>query len=184
MKTFKLIALVAAALLLAAPCKASSTETSQDLGQVVSALTSTNGTSAGSALLGLYSQFKADKKLDLSNPTNITNLLTLYQNIKGLSGNSNTASFLSGLISGSKNLVNAGNSASVLGALASVSNLDLSSLANQAATAATNKAVSGVSSKLKGLFGNKAATTEPVAVQPAGDVSSAASLLTNLFKTL
>ena len=44
----------------------------------------TNGKAAGSALKSLYTQYKADGKLDMSNLNNILNMSTLASNVKGL----------------------------------------------------------------------------------------------------
>ena len=41
----------------------------------------TNGQAAGAALKALYSQYKADGKLDMANLTNIMNLATLANNV-------------------------------------------------------------------------------------------------------
>jgi len=154
------------AILLAAPCRAQETA-------AATALTNSNGLAAGKALLSLYSQYKADGKLDLSNSANITNLATLAANIQGLAQNTNVKNFLSGLISGSKNLVNNTNSSSVLSTLKSISGLDLSSLGTQAASAAASSLLSKLGgSKTSGTTaGNTAANT-------------AASALTKLFAGL
>jgi len=102
-----------------------------------------NGTSVGTALLGLYTQYKTDGKLDLSNVTNLANLATIANNIGGLkdTASSTASSFLdlfkSGLIKGSTNLVNNANADSVINILTKLSNTDLSSLTKAAAGAAT-----------------------------------------------
>ena len=154
---------------------------------IISALTGSNGTSAGQALLGLYTQFKADGKLDLKNAANISNIINLASNIKALKGQKTAttdnvpASFLSGLISGSKNLVNTQNSNNVLGALSQISNLDLSSESTKEAAASTAKtAASGLLSKLASKSGSTSSST------PAGssNLLSAASTLTSLFGSL
>lgn len=179
MKPIKLFAILAVAVLSFGFCRQASAQT----------LTSTNGNSAGGALLSLYSQYKTDGKLDMTNPNNIANLITLANNIKGLANMTNTKSFLSGLIQGSKSLVNANNQSNVLSTLSSLSNLDLSSLAGNAAktaaTAAATKAASGLLSKLKSGASN-AAQQANTAVNTASDkaVSSATSLLSGLFGSL
>lgn len=179
MKPIKLIAILTAAVLSLGFCRQASAQT----------LTSTNGNSAGGALLSLYTQFKADGKLDMTNPNNIANLIKLANNIKGLANNTNTKSFLSGLIQGSKNLVNTSNQSNVLGTLASLSKLDLSSLAGDAAktaaTTAATKAATGLLSKIK--TGAASATQQAdAAVNAASDkaVSAATSLLSGLFGSL
>lgn len=176
MKAIHVIMVIAAAVLLCAPVQSAKAQNST-IANVASALTSQNGTSAGSALLGLYQQYKADKKLDFSNPTNIKNLTTLANNIKGLATNANTTNFLSGLIKGSKNLVNDSNSSSVLSSLKSLSNLDLSSLATQAAGSAAKSAASSLLSKVTKSSSSAAATT-------SASTDKAASILTSLFGNL
>ncbi len=180
MKTIRIIAAIAAAFLLIAPAPTSKAQ-SLNLASVASALTGSNGTSAGAALLGLYTQYKADVKFDLGNASNISNLITLANNVKGLkngTAKTDTSSFLTGLISGSKNLVNNNNSTSVLNSLSSIANLDLSSLGTAAATAAATKAKTGLLAKLTGKSSNTEATTTNAAASQAG------SILTSLFKTL
>ena len=119
-----------------------------------------NGKSAGVALKALYTQYKADGKLDMSNLTNIANVATLTSNIQGLKGQTDKTTFYkdfaSGLILGSDNLVNESNSSMVMNSLTSlVENVDLTGVqsttsevaatASSAATSASN-AVSGISS--------------------------------------
>lgn len=151
MKAFKTIVAMAVAMLLIAPAQTSQAQSKlSKVANVVSALTSENGRTAGKALLGLYTQFKTDGKLDFSNQTNLSNLVQLASSVSGLKGatkTTDTSSFLSGLISGSNNLVNSGNSTNVLGALTNLANVDLSSIAGSSAS--TDKAAS----ILSGLFG-------------------------------
>lgn len=182
MKTIKVIMTIAAVLLISAPLQEAKAQSSA-ISSAISALTSQNGKSAGSALLSLYTQYKADKKIDLTNPANISNILTIANNIKGLAQASNTTNFLSGLISGSKNLVNNNNSSSVLSSLKSLSGLDLSSLAGAAAkSAATSAAKSAATSLLSKATG--AASTASSTASAASDsmADKASSILTSLFK--
>lgn len=178
MKSVKLIIAVAAICLLAAPVQTAKAQNSA-LSGVVSALTASNGNSAGSALLGLYSQYKADGKLDLQNASNIKNLLTLAQNIKGLAQTKNTTNFLSGLITGSKNLVNNSNSSTVLSSLSNLSKLDLSSLGTSVASSAAKSAASGLLSKVASGAKNTA-TSAPT----NSATNKASSILTSLFGKL
>lgn len=177
MKMLKIIAAIAAFLIFV-PFKSANAQVNLNLGNIASSLTGNTGSSAGLALLNLYTQFKADGKLDLSNSNNISNLVTLATNIKGLKGSTSKtdlSSFVNGLISGSKNLVNKGNSTSVLNSLKSISNLDLSSLGNAAVSTATAKAKSN-------LLGQMAKATKDTADN--GDTQKAGSILTDLFKSL
>lgn len=170
MKSFKLIAAIGAAMMLFAPVN--TVESQATPGKLLSALTSSNGIEAGKALLGLFTQYKADGKLDFTNTANLSNLLKLVDSCKGLKGatsETNTTNFLSGLISGSKNLVNQNNGSSVLSALTSLANTDMSSLDKSVAASA----VSGLLKKSSSSgSGNSAAT------------NAAGSILTSLFKGL
>lgn len=136
-------------------------------------LTNGNGLKAGSALLSLYTQYKSTGKLDLSNPTNLNNLMTLVSNIKGLDQLTNKVPFLNGLISGSKNLVNKNNSDSVLSSLTQLSGLDLSSLSSSSASSAVTGALSKIATgAASGGSSNSSA------------MSSATNILSGLFKTI
>lgn len=161
MKALKVLVVAAFAALFSANVQAAS-------------LTNSNGLKAGAALLSLYTQYKSTGKLDLSNATNLNNLLTLASNIKGLDQLANKSSFLSGLISGSKNLVNKSNQSSVLSSLTQLSGLDLSSLSGSAAASAVTGALS------------KVATSGAIkTTDSASSVSSSAtSILTGLFSKL
>lgn len=168
MKTFKILAISVIALLSAGLCHAQTSTTASS-----SSLTSSNGIAAGKAIVALYTQYKADGKLDLANTANVTNLVSLATNIAGLATNNSTTDFLSGLVSGSKSLVNSENSSSVLSTLKSISGLDLSSLG----TAAATSAASSLLGKFTGTKTSGSATSSSAA-------NSAASALTSLFKTL
>lgn len=163
MKTIKSLIIAAAALFIAGNVSAAT-------------LNATNGLAAGKALLALYTQYKADGKMDLSNTTNINNIVSLVSNIQGLTGKSTSANtstdFLSSLISGSKNLVTEANSNSVLSALGSIANLDTSAIAKSVATSAATSA-------LGKLVGGSKTTTDS-----SSAASTAASVLTNLFSSL
>jgi len=181
MKLFKVIAAVAAALILSTSLQSASAQNSSTLSNVASLLTQDNGSSAGSALLGLYTQYKVDGKIDLSNVKNITNLVTLAKNIKGLSTQKNTTGFLSGLISGSKSLVSNSNSSKVLSTLSNISNLDLSNFSAGGSTVAKAAATSALSK-----LASKAKSSATKAVDSATDTaaSKASSLLGTLFSSL
>lgn len=108
----------------------SSTTTTESAG-------TTNGKAAGSALKSLYTQYKADGKLDMSNLNNIMNAATLATNVKGLKGQTDKTTFYkdfaSGLILGSENLVSQTNSTAVMSGLTNlVNNVDLSALTDKA----------------------------------------------------
>lgn len=132
---------------------------------------SSSGNSVGGALTSIYTQYKKDGKIDLTNLSNIINLATIANNIGLLKGAADTAasaatnsleSFVGGLISGSGNLVNASNSSSVVGSLTKLAGLDLSSIINAGNQAATDAATT--------LSSN------------AAGVASAVGTLTSIFK--
>lgn len=186
MKALKIFTVAAMAIMLAAPCHANVSSEAAPAAQTAStSLTKNNGAAAGKALLALYTQYKSNGSLDMTNAMNIANMITLANNIKGLKSNVNTANFVKGLISGSGKLVNTGNSKNVLGSLTKLAGLDLSSLQTSAKaaakTAATNAAKSAATDALSKIASSKDAST---AVSNAKEIASAASTLNSLFKTL
>ena len=95
---------------------------------------STNGQSSGAALKSLYSQYKSDGKVELSNINNIISLAQLANGIQGLKTQDDKsqfyADFAEGLILGSQNLVTQQTSKPVTNTLSSlVSGTDLSAIA-------------------------------------------------------
>lgn len=137
----------------------------------------TTGTNAGSALLGLYSQYKTDGKLDLGNINNIVNLATLASNCQGLKNKTaDTGSFLTGLISGSKKLVNQSNGSAVLNGLKQVASANLNSITSAASTYASNAA-----GKAAGAADAAATTAINSVNSGAAGVTSAISALNGIF---
>lgn len=137
----------------------------------------TNGQAAGVALKGLYTQYKADGKLDMGNLTNLMNLATLASNVQGLKGQTNKSAFYkdfaTGLVLGSNNLVTSSNSTSVMNGLSNlVNNVDLSGLTGNAESAS-----SSITEKLTSASGK--ATT---AVENANEIATSVSNILNLFK--
>lgn len=161
------------AILFASPCVTvmAQTETVDTLGTAqATALSKENGEAAGAALAKLYSQYKADGKLDMAKPANIANTVTLASNVKNLAETKDVTSFAGGLISGSKSLINDSNISSVLTALESISKLDLKSIGG----GSVKGAASGLLSKLTG----KASTGA------SGDSAEASGILAKLFNKL
>ncbi len=127
-----------------------------------------NGSTTGSALTALLSQYLKDGKLDTSNLSNLINLATIASSIQGLkgqgSGSSTLADFASGLITGSNNQISKPNSGAITNILASLANtVDLSSLASiltragdvteeEAAKVAKTEAVTSSASALSNIF--------------------------------
>ena len=137
----------------------------------------TNGQAAGAALKALYSQYKADGKLDMGNLTNLMNLATLATNVQGLKGQTDKGSFYkdfaSGLVLGSNNLVNSTNSTSIMSGLQNlVNNVDLSGL--------TAKAEDGKAALTEKLTSASAKAT--TAVENANEIAGAVTNILNLFK--
>lgn len=169
------------AMLLACPCFTvmAQTETVKTLGADNTAtpgaadavaLSKENGEAAGAALAKLYSKFKEDGKLDMTNPANIANTVTLASNVKDLAKTKDVSSFVSGLISGSKNLINDSNVSSVLSALESISKLDLKSIGGGSVKAAASGLLSKLGAKTK--------------TDAGGDSAEASGILAKLFSKL
>ena len=147
----------------------SSTTTTESAG-------TTNGKAACSALKSLYTQYKADGKLDMSNLNNIMNAATLATNVKGLKGQTDKTAFYkdfaSGLILGSENLVTAATSSTIMNGLSNLANnVDLSSLTETATTAATNAATSALTNAAT------SAVTKVVDSETTSAISNILSLL-------
>lgn len=160
--------------------KAKGSDTTETVSQATS-----NGQAAGAALRSLYTQYKSDGKLDMTNLNNMLNLATLSTNIKGLKGATDKSTFYKdfakGLISGSNNLVNNNNSSAVMTGLSTlVNDVDLSGLTTAAESAASNAAStvsSAITNALSGA-GEKATT----AVSNASEIASSVSSILKLFK--
>jgi hypothetical protein len=132
-----------------------------------------NGKAAGTALRALYTQYKADKKLDMSNLNNIANVATFSANVQGLKGQPNKGTFykdfVSGLISGSNNLVNETNSITVMDTITGlVENVDLSGVEQKATEVAETAA--------------SAASSASSAVSNVASVAESVSSILSLFK--
>ncbi|MBO5419536.1 MAG: hypothetical protein J6A22_05570 [Bacteroidales bacterium] len=131
---------------------------------------STSGQQAGAALKTLYTQYKTDGKLDVTNLNNIINLATLAKNVEGLKEMSDKTAFYkdfaAGLILGSNNLVTNTTSNTVTSALAGLAkNVNLSDLA-----AVTSGSVSDVATKGTEVINN------------ASDIVSSVTNILKIFK--
>mgnify|MGYP007101931526 FL=1 len=115
-------------------------------GSSTTATPTSNGQASGAALRNLYTQYKADGKMDMTNISNILNLATLSQAVTELKDAGTVdksdyiKEFATGLILGSNNLVNQTNSTPVVSNLTNIAGLDLSAVT----TAATSLLASGV----------------------------------------
>lgn len=131
-------------------------ETSSQLFSKKTATATGNGKAAGAALKSLYTQYKTDGKLNMSNVSNLINLATLANNLQGLKGQSNKSAFYkdfaTGLVTGSGSLVNTSNSTSVMSGLSNlVNNVDLSGLQG-AAQGKTLGNASEIASSVSGIL--------------------------------
>lgn len=161
--------------------KGTSTETTttpatETPAETVTAATA-NGKAAGGALRALYTQYKADGKMDMANLTNLMNLATLASNVQNLKGQTSKGAFYkdfaAGLVLGSNNLVTTENSNSVMNGLQNlVNNVDLSSLTQKAESTASN-----VNEKI-----SDASSKATVAAQNASEIATAVTNILDIFK--
>lgn len=161
--------------------KGTSTETTttpatETPAETVTAATA-NGKAAGGALRALYTQYKADGKMDMANLTNLMNLATLASNVQNLKGQTSKGAFYkdfaAGLVLGSNNLVTTENSNSVMNGLQNlVNNVDLSSLTQKAESTASN-----VNEKI-----SDASAKATVAAQNASEIATAVTNILDIFK--
>lgn len=152
------------------------TTTTATPAETVTAATS-NGQAAGVALKSLFTQYKADGKLDMGNLNNLMNLAALATNVQGLKGQTDKTTFYkdfaSGLVLGSNNLVNSANSTSIMSGLQNlVNNVDLSGLTQKAETTKEN-----LTEKL-----TAASSKANTAVANATEIAGAVTNILNLFK--
>lgn len=102
----------------------------------------TAGQQSGVALKALYTQYKADGKLDFSNLSNLANILNLSAQVQKITkaeqGTVDYSEFGQGLIAGSVNLVNEINQAQVVEVLTQqLGNIDASKITEVAGQAQT-----------------------------------------------
>ena len=150
MKVFKRLAAASAAVILLSSCSVIKSVTSD---------ASSTGISTGSALATLYQIFRSTGAIDLSNLTNIINIGKILTGASSLTDatSSFTDQFISGLMSGSSNLVNNSNANGVMNALKMLSNIDTSAITSAAAAAANgtatqlNNSMTGVASTMSTL---------------------------------
>ncbi|MCQ2074928.1 MAG: hypothetical protein MJY77_07040 [Bacteroidaceae bacterium] len=123
-------------------------------------LGSSNGQAAGAAIRSLYTQYKNDGKIDVTNMNNVVNMVSLANGIQGLKGLDDKSAFYkdfaTGLILGSNNLITNNNSSAItglLGGLASLTGIATGALNNMVSSAAsgTQNALSAISDKTAGV---------------------------------
>lgn len=152
-----------------------------------------NGQASGAALKSLYSQYKTDGKVDLTNLNNIISMAQLVNNIQGLGSVDDKSKFYtdfaSGLILGSNNLVTQQTSNPVTNTLQTlVSGTDLSAIAaagiaaaaqsqqTQQAAAQTQQAATTTATTTSNVANTVAAISETTA-----GVSNTLSSLATIF---
>lgn len=155
----RLLSIVAAVLTSAAVLSptVAMAETSPQIFSKKTATATSNGKSAGAALKALYTQYKADGKLNMKNLSNLMNLATLANNIQDLKGQGNKSAFYkdfaAGLVTGSGNLVNSSNSNAVMGGLTNlVNNVDLSGLQGASQGTGTLSNATEISNSVNGIL--------------------------------
>ena len=155
--------MICAALLVAALCMTACDSLKTAAASASNTEAYTAGSSAGKALRNLYTQYKADGKFEMTNLSNITNLLLLsnsWQEMKSAQkGTDFYQDFTKGIIAGSNNLVTNTNSNSVLDAITStvnaIDNSNLGKQGNNSAAGNTTNAgeIVSTASTLLSLFG-------------------------------
>ena len=156
------------------------------LGMGASGSGSTNGQASGAALKSLYSQYKADGKVDLTNLNNVISMAQLANGIQGLKGIDDKskfyADFATGLILGSNNLITQQTSNPVTNTLANLATgTDLTAIAAAGLAAATqNQQVQQAATATSNVANTVQALTETT----AGVTNTLSSLATifNMFK--
>lgn len=147
---------------------------------------SVNGQNSGAALKSLYSQYKTDGKVDLTNLNNIISMAQLVNGIQGLKNLDDKSAFYSdfaaGLILGSNNLVTQQTSKPVTNTLGSlVSGTDLSAIAAAGlAAAAQSQQAQQAKQSATTAAGNVASTVNAISETTAG-VSNTLSSLATIF---
>lgn len=100
-----------------------------------------NGTACGQALIGLYNNYKATKKLDLTNATNITyamSIVTASVQLKQNAKDSNyRKAFTSGLVLGGAGIITSNNASSITSRIANATGLSSTTRSNISSAAGT-----------------------------------------------
>lgn len=178
---FSTLFAAAAALMLATSCGILGGSTA------TTATPTSNGQASGAALKSLYTQYKADGKLDMTNINNILNLAALSQAVTELKDAGTVdksdyiKEFATGLILGSNNLVNQTNSTPVVSGLTNIAGIDLSAVKG----AATSLIASGITAAAAQAGTAQAQATQAVqqaqttTTQAANTAATTATAVTN-----
>lgn len=155
---------------------------------------SVNGQQSGAALKSLYSQYKTDGKVDLTNLNNVISMAQLVNGIQGLKGIDDKSrfytDFATGLILGSNNLVTQQTSNPVTNTLQTlVSGTDLTAIAaaGLAAAAQTQQAATQTqqaatqTQQAAATTGNNVANTVAAISETTAGVSNTLSSLATIF---
>lgn len=143
-----------------------------------------SGQASGAALRNLYTQYKTDGKIDMTNINNILNLAALSQCIGELKDAGTVdksdyiKDFATGLILGSNNLVNQNNSTSVVGGLANLAGINLSSVTTAAAGLLAN-GITTANAAAQQAAAEQSAAQQAAAQQAAAATQQAATTTTN-----
>ena len=208
MKTKTFMAVLLTVILACTSCgSTSSTTTNPLVALATQSAAYTSGQSAGTALRALYTQYKTNGKIDMSNLSTLTNILTLtnsYQTLKNAEkGSGAYTDFTKGLMVGSSNLVTPSNTEIVMDNLSNVlGKLDTSTITNalqqgtNAASTAVNNAVNNAVTNAveKGTTAVANATTKGsealanatakgnAVVENANSIANSITSIVNLFK--
>ncbi|MCR4812472.1 MAG: hypothetical protein K5867_07800 [Bacteroidales bacterium] len=142
MKKFGFIMMCVAAVLFAS-CGSTSSSTRSAVSSALSSNTAAtaNGTACGQAIIGLYNNYKATKKLDMTNASNITNtlaLVTAYSQLKSNKGNKDyRKSFVSGMVLGGTGIITNNNAYSLVNQIENAAGLSSTTRSNISTAAST-----------------------------------------------
>lgn len=134
--------MVCVAAVLFASC-GSTSSTSRSVSSALSSNTAAtaNGTACGQAIIGLYNNYKATKKLDMTNASNITNtlaLVTAYTQLKNNKGNKDyRKSFVSGMVLGGAGIITNNNAYSLVNQIENAAGLSSTTRSNISTAAST-----------------------------------------------
>lgn len=145
----------------------------------------TNGQAAGALLKKFYKLYKDDGKIDLANFDNVVQLTALGNVIQGLKGQDDNSDyfndFTSGLVPGSKKLINTAIAPNITRILRSLANIDFTTI-SKATEAAMNSAITetfstGQSGEKKVAAAIASLSTDSNALAAVSTVSSILDLL-------
>jgi hypothetical protein len=142
MKKIGIIMMCVAALLFAS-CGSTSSTTRSAVSSALGSNTAAtaNGTACGQAIIGLYNNYKATKKLDMTNASNITNtlaLVTAYSQLKNNKGNKDyRKSFVSGMVLGGAGIITNNNAYSLVNQIENAAGLSSTTRSNISTAAST-----------------------------------------------